>query len=270
MKKALDEIAILVMSCDAYEDVANHFFNLKEKFMPWWSSNCYYVNNTKQYKRKNVITINSGDKLNWNGRLKTALRKIPEKYILYMQEDYLIDSPVSEQNIINAIKYMKEKGIWYYKIDNLPKIKKMIDETHSAIPSNVRYGINLLTAIIEKEAFMKMLPKEDCSAWEVETSFLKKVTDRYEYDLKGCVLDTQQIISLRYGVRLGKWDKKVLRHFKKKGYIIDQNGRKTMSFSETARINIVGFISHRLTAKQIRRIKKTLAKPNIKFISKEI
>ena len=86
MKQQLpDNIALVVMSCDAYEDVARHFFNLKRKYMPWWNNHCYYINETRDFHEDGVTTINAGKDLNWNGRFKKALSMIPEKYILYMQ-----------------------------------------------------------------------------------------------------------------------------------------------------------------------------------------
>lgn len=267
MKK--NEIAMLVMSCDAYEDVADHFFELKKRFMPWWDYNCYFINDSNNYKKDNVITINGGKNKNWSGRLKNALKKIPEKYILYMQEDYLIDKAVLKDDIEKAIKYIKKNKIWYYKIDNLPKIRKMIDDIHSTIPSNVRYGINLLTAIIDKEKFIELLPEKDSSAWEVESSFLNNVTNDFEYDIEGCVLNTKPIISVCYGVRHGKWMNSVIKHFKKIDYFIEPKNRKVMGKYENSKLYIMDFISHKLTTKQLRRLKKVLLKFNFKFISKD-
>lgn len=261
------DLALVVMSCDAYEDVANVFFDLKDKYMPWWKGNCYYINEERQYKRNGVITINGGKNNGWSNRLKKSLKKIPEKYVLYMQEDYLIDKPVLEKDFVNAMEYILKNDIWYYKIDNFPKIRFMIDEIHSAIPSNIRYGINLLTAIIDKDKFIERLPIVDSDAWKVEASFLNKVTDDFEYNLEGCVLNTKPIISVLYGVRHGKWMKDVINKFRNKGYIINCNDRQTMSYIESFKIQLMHFISHSLSTKHIRIIKKILIKFNFKFVS---
>ena len=263
------DLALVVMSCDAYEDVARHFFNLKRRYMPWWKNNCYFINESNPYKDEGVITINADMEhtRSWNERLKMALDMIPEKYILYMQEDYLIDRLVLENDLIDAVKYMEKNHIWYYKIDNLPVIAEMIDDIHSSIPSNKRYGINLLTAIFDKNKLIKLLPKDSATAWEVETSFLKKVTDEYKYDLEGCVLNTKPIISVCYGVRHGKWMRSAIRHLGKTGYKIEPKNRKIMGFKESTYLKITGFISHRLTTRQIRRLKRFLMKFNIKTLS---
>ena len=261
------DIALVVMSCDAYGDVAKHFFDLKSKYMPWWNNSCYYVNEEKGFCYDGVTIIHAGKNHNWNGRFKKALKQMPEKYILYMQEDYFIDEPVHEKDFIDAVNYMKENHIWYYKISNIPKIEHKKGETHVAIPSNKRYGINLQMAIIDREKLLEKLPKKDMSAWEVEVSFLDDVTDNYEYDLDGCVLNTKRIIHICHGVMRGKWTRKAVRFLRRNGYTVDLKNRKVMSVFETWKKSAVGFIRNRFSTKQIRFLKKLLTKMNFNFVS---
>lgn len=263
------DIALVVMSCDAYEDVANEFFKLFENYVTWWNSNIYYINETKDKQYKNVTTISTGRGKEWTDRLKYALELIPEKYILYMQEDYLIGKKVDKEDFEYAKNYINENNIWYYKIDNLPKIKSLINDRISYIPSNVRYGINLLTAIINKNELLKRLPDKGISAWEYEASLLSEVTDKYEYNLKGCVLDTKKIIDVHYGVRHGKWMPEVIKFFKKTGSPINTSNRKIMSKNEVVKLKFKETIHHILPTKKVRIIKKILRKLGYKFVSND-
>lgn len=261
--------AIVVMSCDAYRDVASIFFELKKKYMSWWDGPCYYIDEEGDFDFPCVQTIHAGKNMDWNGRLKYALNVIPEKYVLYFQEDYLIGNPVDAQNLLDAVNYMRMNDIWYYKIDNFPKIRRIIPGTHylSSIPSNKRYGINLLTAIIEKTHFLKMLPQNDSSAWFVETSFLKNVTKKFEYDIPGCVLDTRQIIDVHYGVRQGKWWPDTVRFFAEHGYSIDYSKRGYLEQRAVLRTKVGHFINHNIPTPFFRICKKMLRSLGVKFVS---
>lgn len=267
----IGDLAMVVVSCDAYMDVVDHFFDLKERFMPWWNLPCYLINNNSQYKRKDVTVINCGNDLNWSGRLRFALEKIPENFILYFQEDYLIGKPVNKEVLINSYLYMRKNGIWYYKIDNLPKIKKKVPGVSylSYIPSNKRYGINLLTAIFNKHEFLSRIPENDVSAGVVETNFLNSVTDKYEYDIPGCVLDNRQIIDVHYGVRRGKWWPSTVRYFKSIGYEIDTSKRGTNPARKVFCMDFMSVVHHLMPTWMVRKTKKILKNLKISFYSND-
>lgn len=268
-----NDFAILVVSCDAYMDVVDIFFDLLEKNMPWIKCNCYLINNMAKFHRKNVTVLNCGTELNWIGRLRKALLTIPEKYVLYFQEDYLIGSSVDEKTIYNAVQMMRDKNIWYYKIDNLPKIKKKVSYCPylSYIPSNKRYGINLLTSIIDKDVYLSKLPEYDGDAAKVEIHFLNQVTDKYVNNIEGCVLDTRKIIDVHYGVRRGKWWPKTVKYFRKNGYNIDTKIRGVNDSKLVFKMNLMSFINHCLPTWMFRMIKRIAKKVfRISFYSNDV
>ena len=268
-KRFAGDVALLVMSCDAYIDVARYYFDLFDKNISWWESKKYIVLETLELEKHDVQTIKTGKIIDWNSRLKYALSIIKEKYILYVQEDYFIGKSVSEDEFKCALDYIENNNIVYYKLDNFPKVKHFISKGSflSKIPKNKRYGINLLTAIVNKGVFIKMLPDTPADAWVVETSFLKKVPNSFEGYIDDAIQDTRNIFCTKYAVRQGKWWPDTIRYFKKKGYIIDTSVRGLLSWKKVVRTKIGHFCSHHLPTSLFRFAKKVLIKLGVKFAS---
>ena len=267
--KSKDKLALLVLSCDAYTEIGNYFFELQNKYMGWFDGNKYFVNETSEFYFPHVRTIHVGESLNWSGKMLASLTQVHEKYVLFMLEDYLIGRPVKEEDIDNAISLMEEHQLRYYKITAIPKIKKRstIAPYLSAIPSNLRYGINLQAAIFDKDFLAEIVAGEDRSAWKVETDLLNTVTNKFEYNIPGCVLDNRNIVDVHNGVLKGKWFPNTLSYFEKQGIHIEPGTRGILSKKEIMSQNIKRGISHILPTGIARKIKRNLKKVGIKFIS---
>lgn len=265
-----NDMAILVVSCDAYADVANYFFALMNKY--WIDCNypTYFINNTiNRSYGDNVILINAGNDQDWSGRLKSSLGQIKARYILLMLDDYYIGKAIDSKKIKQAIDIMKSENLLYYRITNIPKGKKQYKNYSflSPIPDNQPYGVNLQCAIWEKEYLISYLGEKDCSAWEVETNYLKKVKNRYCTDVKGCVVDTRNIIDIHNAVIKGKWNPSTIKYFKNKGYSFNLEPRKQLNLIDRFSIRLRKFIRSCLTNDIRRKIKRIMSKLGIKFTS---
>lgn len=263
------ELALLVLSCDAYTEIGIPFFDLQEKYMGWFDGNKYFVNETRPFNYPNVRVIHVGTEYNWSRKLLEALKWIKEKYILFMLEDYLIGKPVKENDIDTAIDLMNEYKLKYYKITAIPKVKRRssIANYLSDIPSNLRYGINLQAAIFEKDFLFEIASGKDRSAWEVEADLLKDVTEKYEYNLEGCVLDNRDIIDVHNGVLKGKWFPSTLKFFERQGYHINCGQRGILSNKEIMLQVIKRRMSHLLPTSLARKTKAKLKRLGFKFVS---
>ena len=89
-----NDVALLVHRCDRYELLFKgfHFF-----FNKYWNFNVpcsyYFATEEKQISLDNFVNIQSG-KGEWSDRLRILLEKIPEKYVIYFQEDMWLDKPI--------------------------------------------------------------------------------------------------------------------------------------------------------------------------------
>ena len=79
--------AILVSSCDAYEDVWNPFFALFKKYWPNCKYNIYLNTESKMfsYDGLNITCLHPGEsekQISWSNRLKQALLQVEEDVVI--------------------------------------------------------------------------------------------------------------------------------------------------------------------------------------------
>lgn len=106
----MGKCAILVNSCDAYEDVWEPFFTL---FQIMWKDCEYpiYLNTeSKSYKSEQLkiqpvnLPSKYAKKISWSKRLRLAIEQIDAEYILMLLEDFFLMSPVRGDVIKTCIK----------------------------------------------------------------------------------------------------------------------------------------------------------------------
>lgn len=102
--------AIVVQSCDKYDDLWEGFYTL---FFRYWK-NCsfpiYHITETKTCSFAGVTTINTGNVTKWSNMLKYGLEKIEEEYVLYLLEDYYLIKQVDENRIEEALKIVQKEN----------------------------------------------------------------------------------------------------------------------------------------------------------------
>lgn len=123
MKDKKNDIALLVHACDRYELLFQGFHHF---FVKYWDFNVpcsyYFATDEKEISLDKFINIRSG-KGEWSDRLRMLLEKIPEKYIIYFQEDMWLDKAVDaeffcelfDRTIFNDWKQIKLHSSQVYK-----------------------------------------------------------------------------------------------------------------------------------------------------------
>lgn len=100
----MNQVSVLIYSCDKYSDVWGPFFTL---FFRYW--NCpyqvYLATESEQCLIPEVKTIN-GDG-SWTERIQKAVRDIPTKYVIGMCEDFFFRRPVNQDVIDACVGYME-------------------------------------------------------------------------------------------------------------------------------------------------------------------
>lgn len=267
-------IALFVPSCDAFSDINTQFFKYFDIFVPWWNKKRYLIVEQKECQIQNVSTILTGNDVNWTFRMKRALSKVKEEYLLFLLDDYFIGDPVSEELISEAYEVVKKEGLKYYRFNNRPIVKGLTKKYKNydyllSIQNNIRYGIVLGEGIYRKDFFEELLGDEDKSIWRIETDRLLDVEKNNGDDIDGCVVDRRNILCTYNGVLKGKWIPSTLKHFKKIGFPIEQGRRKKQNVFSQLYQKICGFADKHLSPNQIRKIKKAASKFGIKFTSNQ-
>ena len=172
-------IAVLVVSCDAYSDLWDPFFKL---FFKYWSDcphKIYLSSNYKKYDHPNVISVKSNEISDWSSELKIALNKIEEEHIIVILEDYFFYSEVNSKQLNNIIDtYYKMNALFfrlgtfparYYKLWPHKKLKSFPGIVE--ILKNSKFRISLQVAIWNKSYLSDLLvPGESPWLFEITAS----------------------------------------------------------------------------------------------------
>lgn len=229
--KNKEDMAILVIGFDGYDDLWDDFFTL---FAKYWSD-CpypvYLANNSKKCNYEGVTVINAGDDAEWSRKAQMALQVIEEKYVSLMLEDFYLGEKVDNSVIKSAIRLMKKDGLVYYKLKTFSKIKTAKYKNYSylrTIPGNLEYGISLQPGIWDKNFLAEKLGKENYNAWKFECDRLAEEKNMGAQPLKGCVYDERNIFKIQHGVVQGKYLPKTVKYFDKQGYHLNMERRQAM------------------------------------------
>lgn len=261
--------ALLVPSCDNYIDVIDQFFDRQEKFMGWWNFPRYVLIEEGDYAREGVITLKSSKQDAWADRIRKNVEQLDEEYFLFLLDDYFLSAPISEPDILEAIKIMKAENIRYYKLVNNPKVNNPYPNHPylSEIPDNLRYGINLAECIMRKDFLLELL-HHGMNIWDVEAYPLSSVKEIFTGYLDGCVTDTRDILKTKYAIMHGRWVLPTVWYFKKSGMPISIGTRGVSKPWQLITVQFDIFVNRYISMRTIRAAKKFLGKFGRKFASK--
>lgn len=171
----MDNLAILVPSCDKYSDLWHPFSELLFKFWPQLQSvhsklNIYLLSNEVDFVHDRIQNIKIYNDINWSDSIKSALKQIDEKYVLIILEDYFLHTPVNDQHFWDAFMLMQEQDAAYlqvaYSVENPDLSKVFAYDVVQKLP-NAEYRTSLQAAIWDKEVLLNLLQSGE-SAWQFE------------------------------------------------------------------------------------------------------
>lgn len=210
----MKNMAILVCSCDKYEDVWNPMFEMFYKFWPDCPYDVYLLTNQKNYQHKKVKTISTGDDVTWSKAFRRALQSIKEKYVLIIMEDYILRSKVRNSDFEIALEYMESHCVDYFRTFPAPRPTVEIgmcgDFKIGEIETEAPYRVSLQSAIWKREYVLSIIDDKD-SAWQFEHLGSKRSSKDGSYFVS--VWDKTPRLMLDYyctGVIQGYWVKEAV------------------------------------------------------------
>lgn len=159
------EIAVLIHTCDRYKLLFkgfNYFFQKNWNFnIP---CNYYFLTENEIVDFPPFVNLHSGTG-EWSDRLRKTLENLDEKYILYIQEDFWLNRPVTESFFCALFEYIEKKQIQLYKIHGCDKYITIpttdyVDGFNIAKIDNLnsKYLMSHQISIWDREFFIKQLP----------------------------------------------------------------------------------------------------------------
>ena len=223
--------AVLVSSCDKYEDAWLPFFSLVKKYWKGMDYPFYLNTETKKVGEiagVEITTVNCPEKnCSWSKRLIGALKKIPSKYVIFMLEDFFLMSKVEQNEIDRAISLMDlNKNIanvnFGYGKDILSD--EYIADNYAKRSRKTSYYLNAQAAVWRKKALINVLSPYE-SAWQFEL-YGSERAKLYPYDFiikkdDIPVFDYHTQLNFNLGIQKGMWMTGNVEFFEKEGIAVN-------------------------------------------------
>jgi len=108
----MDDVSILVLSCDSYMDALEPFFILKDRY---WTGCSYktYVS-TETVVPKYGISLRHNYPISmWTRRIRESLKEIDTKYVILMDSDFFIRNQVQQERIDYCLSQFDDNTITF-------------------------------------------------------------------------------------------------------------------------------------------------------------
>lgn len=170
-------MAVFVNSSKGYRDCWFPFFRLLERQWPGCRFPMYlnveegrYDHPTMSVRCLTHAPTPGGIRMPWSDQLLASLDAIPERYVLYMQEDYFLDAPVDDVRLEQCLTAIVEAGLGCVHLtpygahggSRPAELPFLVD-----VPRISHYRFSTQAAIWDK-AVLASYVRRDESAWETE------------------------------------------------------------------------------------------------------
>jgi hypothetical protein len=209
------KIALLVNSCDLYEDAWDSFFSLLKIQWPDCPCDIYLNTENKNYKCQflNVKTIKTGNNVFWTNRVKKALDEIDADYILFMLEDFFMLEQVNKTKfevVVSEMGNESDVGFIFFPPRGVKyDMEYKLGTTFTNVDRYADYRVNACLGLWRKEFLLQMLYL-DGNPWEFEhnatrLSWLSKYRCCVANPEFSSIFSYSILLSEGYGITQRKW-----------------------------------------------------------------
>ncbi len=165
-------LSLLVSSFDKYSVCWAPFCHGLQKYWPEHPP-VYFITNIQEAPCGTSLIL--GEDQGWATNLLKALELIPTDYVLYAQEDYWLQSPVLNQNIVDYLSYLQTGGADYVRLYPAPGPDTILttDERLGVIVQDSPYRASLQMALWRKETLKSLVLAEE-TPWQFEVNGSKR------------------------------------------------------------------------------------------------
>ncbi len=169
-----EKFTILINSCDKYSDLWLPFFTLLKKNWPS-VSNYQVVLNTEtlsySFDGINIKTYPATQDETWSARLKRNLKNIKTDYVLFLLDDFFIETEVDEKTIFDCVKYLDQnKDVLYFGF--VPTLwDNITDNRFSGFEKRKRitnFRVTTQAGLWRRKELLALIRKHE-SPWDFET-----------------------------------------------------------------------------------------------------
>lgn len=235
----LDDLTVLVNSSDGFSDCWQPFFLLWTRYASRLSSPIVLNTERLVYTHHPNLNIKSSRvaldlapdvRLPWSDCLESALRQINTTYVLYLQEDYFLESNVKEDIILSLIEDMTLHNVDHVMLMSSSNVGVGEIWPHNSrlyfLKSDYEYRVSTQAGIWRRETLISILRSGE-SGWQFERNATLRSYESnhlfliYPASTRGS-LDNMVVPYRPTGIIKGKWKKNIVQPlFEKEGVDID-------------------------------------------------
>jgi hypothetical protein len=163
------DVAILVVSCDAYQDLWRPFFHCFFKYWPDCPFPVFLGANTLTYEEPRISMIRVGPDIDYSSNLMKMLEVIDQDWVILWIEDRFLARPVNTARVSFCIREVQEQQCAYGKlVANYPFARNAnASAILGQIPPGEPYRVSITVGLWRKR-ILKQLLRQGESAWDLE------------------------------------------------------------------------------------------------------
>lgn len=215
----MNELTVLVCSCDKYEDLWYPFFSLLHKY--WPDCKCRIILNTEtkkyEYPGLNIEAFSLYENTNtpYGKRMRDHLKRITTPFTLLMLDDFFVREPIDVETLKTVIRYMMQNPkIATFNFDCINEPQNKTCEYEGFVERGVigHYKLNMQAGIWRTDVLLGLWKDSDTPwGWEIYGT-TRAFNNRHRYyclsDLtKSPIKYGHDEYGKGFGVYRGKWDK---------------------------------------------------------------
>ena len=196
----LSDVTIVVSSCDKYKTLWPGFFACLFRFWPSLQTSNQHVpivliTGSEKFVHPRVRTFQTGVDRGWGVNLKKALSTIKTRYVLYLQEDYLLCALTDDAFLANILEVMQANPhvvhcqlaadhVWFRKgqpfvekasFEGADFLNHSLSERMLKKSLRARYRTSLQAALWRKDALYRLIV-DDETPWQFEKKGSKRAS----------------------------------------------------------------------------------------------
>ena len=222
------------MTCDAFADAWAPFFGMFFKCWPDCPYKVYLCGESITFDHPRVLNISAGKGKEWSARLLVALDQIPDEYLLFMLEDYVLLRRVDTDRIERQLDTLIESGAAYLRLIPAPAPDEPLPGYRGVgiIKPGSPYRNSTQAALWRKESLMNLLDPSE-NIWDFElvgverTKSFKEPFLSVEPDAKNSPAESGDYPLVYYSTAIsrGKWMRDAVAMIREAGFDVDLTKR---------------------------------------------
>jgi hypothetical protein len=225
--------AILITSCDVFEDCWTPYAHGLHKYWPDCPFPVHLITNEKRFDDPVISSLQIRPDRGWAKNLRQALDSLDAEILLYTHEDFWLASPVDTAEILEFVEHIADGHADYIRLYPTPAPDRPFppDLRLGVLSDKASYRTALQAALWRKSVLQDLLRDEE-SCWQFEldgTPRSRVYTDRFlSVKPMHSVSGRTKPVGLNYvctAINKGRWATEAVEYAQREGLAIDFSNR---------------------------------------------